>query len=648
MDDTETERSVHAPLTPERLQALVHLTHDTIMVRDLCDRIVFWNRGAELRYGWTSQEARGRIIHELLETTFPATLDTIRQQLLAVGHWEGELQHSLRSGERITVSTRWALERDAQGEPCGILEINNDITARKQAEAALQQSEQRLRLAMRAARLLTWNWTRERGALEWEGNQELLAALRDRDGDIARPQALIHRIHPDDREFVQAAVRGSAVEAGYADVEFRLLTEGGKSRWWALHGRAEQNAQGVLTSATGVLRDITERRALQEQLLAAQRLEAVGRLAGGVAHDFNNLLTAILGLTEMAMMADATPTEVSESLGGIENAARRAASLTQQLLGFARKQMIAPRALDLDAELDRAQQLLRRLLPTNVSLTTVSAATWPVRLDPGQYEQMLMNLAINARDAMPQGGHLTIELSNVQVDAQFAARFPEVAVGDYVATVVSDTGSGMDAQVRDHAFEPFFTTKGAGTGLGLATCYGIVKQNRGTIWIDSQPGHGTQVNVYFPRAHEESIVPSEPSKPPESAIPDGLRGRTVLVVDDEEGVRRIAAAALRRAACTVLEASHGEEAVSIAGRYEGPIDLVLSDVTMPGLQLSDLVARLRAERDSLRFLFMSGYSENAIAHQGLLLPGVAFVGKPFTMDRLLNAAAAALREPEHS
>jgi CheY-like chemotaxis protein len=249
---------------------------------------------------------------------------------------------------------------------------------------------------------------------------------------------------------------------------------------------------------------------------------------------------------------------------------------------------------------------------------------------------------------MPQGGRLTIELSNVQVDAGYAARFPEVAIGDYVATVVSDNGFGMDDQTRDHAFEPFLNTKGAGTGLGLATCYGIVKQNRGYIWIESQPGRGTKVHVYLPRANGDTVVPPASTAPPDSTVPSGLSGRTVLVVDDEEGVRKIAAGVLRRAGCTVLEASHGEEAVSIAGRYEGLIDLVLSDVTMPGLKLSDLVGRLRAERRSVRFLFMSGYSENAIAQHDLRSPGVAFVGKPFTSERLLNAAATALNEPDHS
>jgi CheY-like chemotaxis protein len=362
-------------------------------------------------------------------------------------------------------------------------------------------------------------------------------------------------------------------------------------------------------------------------------MEAVGQLAGGVAHDFNNLLTIIKVHAELLLDGVGPENPMHEDLQEIQKAGARAASLTRQLLAFSRKQLLQPRVLDLNAILAGLEPMLRRLISEDIRLVTRPAPELGrVSADAGQIEQVLVNLAVNARDAMPDGGTVTIETSDVELDAEFGRRRgANVPPGRYVRLAVSDTGVGMDESTRSRIFEPFFTTKevGKGTGLGLSTVYGIVKQSNGFIWVSSRPGEGTTFEVHLPRVGEPA--PEEGSAP---TIPAAAGSETVLLVEDEESVRSLARRILERQGYTVLEARHGQEALRAAAEHAGTIDLAMTDVVMPEMSGSELAHRLEAMRPGVRVLYMSGYTDDEIIRRGVLGPGMAFLEKPFTANSL--------------
>ncbi len=382
----------------------------------------------------------------------------------------------------------------------------------------------------------------------------------------------------------------------------------------------------------------------QDQLRQAQKMEAVGRLAGGVAHDFNNLLTAIMGYSDLLMSGLAEGDPRRGDLEQIKHAADRAASLTRQLLAFSRRQVLQPRVLDLNAVVGSIEKMLQRLIGEDIDLVTVlDPALGRVKADPGQLEQILMNLAVNARDAMPQGGKLTIETTNVELDGAYAGQHVAVRPGSYVMMAVSDTGCGMDAETRSHLFEPFFTTKevGKGTGLGLATVYGIVKQSGGSIWAYSEPGRGATFKIYLPR-FEESAGAQVVVAPPAKSVGGS---ETILLVEDDEAVRSLAGDVLQRHGYTVLEARHGAEALVISERHAGPIALMLTDVVMPGKRGHEVAGQLAAGRPDMKVLYMSGYTDNGIVHQGVLDAGMAFLAKPFTPSALARKVREVLDAP---
>ncbi len=391
--------------------------------------------------------------------------------------------------------------------------------------------------------------------------------------------------------------------------------------------------------------DITERRQLEEQLRQAGKMEAVGQLAGGVAHDFNNILTAILGYADLLAADLPAGDRRLEDVEEIRKAAHRAAALTRQLLAFSRKQVLEPRVLGLNALVDSMDKMLRPILGENVELHTApSADLHAVRADPNQVEQVILNLAINARDAMPKGGKLTIETANVELDAEYAARHATVVPGRYVMLAVSDTGTGMDAITQKRIFEPFFTTKdpGRGTGLGLSTVYGIVKQSGGTIWVYSEVGKGTTFKIYFPAVD----APAEDLRLA-AAPAHALAGvETILLVEDDEQLLHLAQRALEAKGYTVLAADRGAGALEIARQHEGPIHLLLTDVTIPDMDGRTLAASLRAERGrELRLLYMSGYADQAIVHHGVLDASVAYLPKPFTTDAIARRVREVLDAP---
>jgi hypothetical protein len=384
-----------------------------------------------------------------------------------------------------------------------------------------------------------------------------------------------------------------------------------------------------------VFKDITERRRLEEQYRQSQKLEAVGRLAGGIAHDFNNLLTVISGYSDLLAANPSLDHRAKEAVGEVQRAAERAIAVTRQLLAFGRKQMLKPRALDLNGVITEINKLIRRLIGEDIALTThLAPGLLPVTADPGQLEQVILNLAVNARDAMPQGGGLTITTSNVVMTAAAAASQPGLQPGRYALLTVTDTGCGMDEETRARIFEPFFTTKepGRGTGLGLATVYGIVVQSGGHIDVQSATGRGTTFRILWPQAEGPAAAPEKPAAPAEAAVRGG--SETVLLVEDEDAVRGLAARVLADFGYRVLQACDGAEALRLAQQDGQSLHLMVTDVVMPGISGLELARRLGPERPAMKVLFISGYTDDAIVRKGVLGPDAAFLQKPFTPEVL--------------
>ena len=391
----------------------------------------------------------------------------------------------------------------------------------------------------------------------------------------------------------------------------------------------------------GTVVDVTERYSLEEQLRQSQKMEAIGRLAGGVAHDFNNLLTVIEGYTELLLDSHPKDDPRRPDIEEIRRAADRAGALTRQLLAFSRQQVLAPKVLDLNTVIVSMKDLLRRLLGESVELTTrLAPSLGHVTADPGQIEQVVMNLAINARDAMPRGGKLTIETANVELDEAYAREHPTITPGSYVLLAVADNGHGMDAETQARIFEPFFTTKqmGKGTGLGLSTVYGIVKQSGGEVWVYSEVGVGSTFKVYLPRVQAEGQA-----RATEPAASGTVRGdETILLVEDESGVRALVQKFLERAGYKVLTAGSGDDALALLAQHSGPLHLLLTDVVLTRMSGSELARRVTELRPQTRVLYMSGYTDDAIVHHGVLTADADFVQKPFTADALARKVRSIL------
>jgi PAS domain S-box-containing protein len=438
---------------------------------------------------------------------------------------------------------------------------------------------------------------------------------------------------PDSDRAVVADLR-AAIQQGHAKVvEILNYRKDGTTFWNLLSVTPVLDDEGKITHFVGVQRDVTESKLVAEQLRQSQKMEAIGRLAGGVAHDFNNILTIMLGNTELALEDLDANRDCRDLLQEILQAGRRAAGLTRQLLAFSRRQVLEPRVLDLNAIVTESQKMLKRLIGEDILLSTsLHPHLRKIKADPVQLEQILLNMTVNARDAMPKGGKLIIETDNVDLDPSHVLTAGEIRPGPYVMLVISDTGAGMNEAIKSRIFEPFFTTKerGRGTGLGLATVYGIVQQSGGYIWVYSEPNHGTTFKIFLPEHAAAGAAPARKAAPRSE-----LRGNeTLMIVEDERQVCAIARRMLEAQGYRVLEASSGQEALALVRDFAEPIDLLITDVIMPGMSGKELADAFIAARPKARVLFISGYTDNTILEHGVLEEGVAFVQKPFSQESL--------------
>jgi two-component system cell cycle sensor histidine kinase/response regulator CckA len=518
-----------------------------------------------------------------------------------------------------------------------ILCFVRDITERKQAEKALLESEKRFRELFDYAPV-GYHEVNRGGIITRVNRTEAELLGYSIDEMIGRPIWDFIAEEENVKEIFFDKISGKippnpAYERRYKKKDGTLLI--------AMAGdRLLRNEKGEITGIRVTVQDITELKkkeqeilSLQEQLRQAQKMEAIGRLAGGVAHDFNNILSVIKGNCQLSLLDLREGDPLYTNLKEIERSADRAADLTRQLLAFSRKQMMEMRVVDLNEVVKGLEKMLKRIIGEDIELVSyLSEGLWRVRVDPSQMEQAIINIVVNARDAMPQGGKLTIETANVELDEEYARRHIAVKPGSYVMLSISDTGVGMTKEVQERIFEPFFTTKemGRGTGLGLSTVYGIVKQSGGNIWVYSEVGRGSTFKIYLPRVEEalEEGVREEVI----GEIPRG--SETILVVEDEEVVRKLAVRLLKRQGYKVLEAPDGGQAFILCEKYQDPIHLILTDVVMPGMSGRELVERLQRIHPEMKALYMSGYTDNVILHHGILEQGLAFIQKPFTLEIL--------------
>jgi PAS domain S-box-containing protein len=540
-----------------------------------------------------------------------------------------EFEAYRKDGEKIWLSLNRRSVRDENGAELYREGSVEDITERMRAAEELRVSEKRYRDLVENARDLIYSH-------DLEGNYTSINKAGEQITGYTREESLsmniAQTVAPEYLEKARRMIVGKLTGEEVTAYELEIIAKDGRRIPVEVNTRLVYQA-GVPCGVQGIARDITDRRELEDQLRQSQKLEAVGQLAGGVAHDFNNMLTVINGYSDLLLRGLGQDDPMHSKVEEIKKAGERASSLTRQLLAFSRKQVLQPKVLQLRSVVADVDKMLRRLIGEDIDLLTVLAPELgSIKADPGQIEQVVMNLAVNARDAMPQGGKLTIEAENVYLDGEYVSHHITAAPGPYVMLAVSDTGVGMDEKTKARIFEPFFTTKevGRGTGLGLSTVYGIVKQSGGNIWVYSEVGKGTTFKIYLPRV--DGVVDSDSTRNATAELPRGHE--TVLLAEDEEQVRRMTRTILEMNGYRVLEASSGDEALATYKQHEGRIDLVITDVVMPQMSGRELAQSLEALRPGIKVLYVSGYTDDAIVRHGLLDAGIAFIQKPFTPEAL--------------
>jgi len=514
-------------------------------------------------------------------------------------------------------------------------QLREEVERRVHAQEALERSNERFEVASSAANTVIYESELGVDRITWtRGMTEVLGYPL---AEVPNTRAWwMEHIHPDDRPRTLMELQQALNDQADFFLEYRFREHGGRYVNVWDKGRVVRDGHGLPVRLIGALVDITERKRLEDQLRQAQKMEAIGRLAGGVAHDFNNLLTVIQGYSELLARDVGNPERAAAHIEEIKKGANRAASLTRQLLAFSRRQVLAPEVLDLYAVVAHMGNMLDRILGADIDLKILpSEQPHRVRADRGQIEQVVMNLAVNARDAMPHGGALELECSSIELDADYARGAVKIVPGRYAMLNVRDTGVGMDAETMAHVFEPFFTTKeaGRGTGLGLATVYGIVKQSGGYVWVSSEPGAGTTFTIQLPEVTEQMAEKLEKSST--AAVSSG-GSEKVLLVEDEAPVRKLVHQVLRDAGYSVQQAASGPEALKLAASQTEPIELLITDVVMPQMSGRELAQELTKRFPQLKVLFVSGYTGDAVMERGMLDPGAAFLQKPFNSEALLR------------
>ncbi len=632
-----------------------------ILVRNFPNGAVFlFDRDLRLRiadgttlklYGFAPEKLEGQIISEV----FPA-----EQAMFLIEKYRAVLEGK-EFNEEMTVAGRTYFNqfqpvRDGQGQIYAGVIVSYDISERKQIEENLRLSEERYRSVSMLTSDYVWAATFLPDGppqLDWStGALETITGYTQLEIDgLGGWPAILHPDHlPELAEGMTAIFKGEASVG-----EFKLIRKDKTLRWVRFYSqpRWDDTHQRVI-GLIGATQDITDRKNAEvalkkseEELRQAQKMEAIGRLAGGMAHDFNNLLTVIFGHTDLALQAIAPDSPLRDELIGIQQSGERAAQLIRQLLAFSRRQILQPSRLSLNSAVENMDTLLRRLIGEDVELIIrLDPTLKPVYADPGQVEQVVMNLVVNARDAMPRGGQILVETGTLSLDTAYPSQPATIPPGAYSVLTVSDTGSGMSSDTLAQIFEPFFTTKGvgAGTGLGLAMVYGIIKQSEGHISVYSEPDLGTTFKLYLPQAAsaEPEILLATASHPP-LAVHSG--SETILVVEDELQVRELIAKVLTRCGYKVLQANGITEALKIYQQHSSTIGMVLTDIVMPGQSGQELVAQLKLMQPNLKILYMSGYSDRLAIYRGMLEPGVAFLQKPFTPETLLLKIREILNRP---
>lgn len=599
------------------------------------------------------EQAWGATCRSLYERPF-SFLDPVpvedRERVMAYiarvqqGEDAGEVEYRV---VRPDGDVRWMLThaspvRNEAGEVYRISGAALDITQRKRAEDALRESEQRARTLFETVNLIVLG-------LDASGDVDYVNPFLLKTMGYAAEEVLGKRwfefLPPAQRPGMQGVFSELLERDFHPHYENPIVTKTGEQRMVAWNNTVLRDPQGRPIGTLSIGEDITERNQLETQLRQAQKMEAIGRLAGGVAHDFNNVLTAIFGYADLVMEDLPADSTSREDLEEVRKAAQRASTLTKQLLAFSRQQVLAPAVLSLNELVEDIDKMLRRLIGEDVELSLkLTESVGNVRADPGQIQQVLMNLVVNARDAMPTGGRLLIETANADLTEEYAEQHRPVIPGTYVMLAVTDTGTGMTPEIVGRIFEPFFTTKekGKGTGLGLSTVYGIVKQSNGYIWVYSEPGRGTTFKVYLPRVD----APADARGP--ARVAGSLAGNeTVLLAEDDESLRRLVKGLLEKLGYRVLEAENAAHALALAESHDGPIHLLVSDVVMPGASGRELARRLAESRAETKVLYMSGYTDDAIVHHGMLEPGLNFLQKPFTPAALARKVREVLDATPH-
>lgn len=645
----EEERLSHLHLlesNERRYREIFENVSDVIFLLDVTEDGRFLHAGAnpaaERALGATAAETRGKTLAELLSPANAADLTRECQRCVDTGTALEYIQSGLSSFAKgyLYLRTKLLPIRDGEGRIYRIVGITEDITARQQIEELRHKQEQEFRALVENSPDFIGRYDREarvvyvNPALERLFSRPMVELVGKTAVDISPGVKGAQYFH----SMVQGALStGLPVETEIAVAD----AAGQKPFYHHLRFIPERDAKGETTSVLFIGRDITpqkEAEIMQAQLGArlrqSQKLESIGQLASGVAHDFNNLLTVILGYTELLKYKIASDEGAQRDLEQIHRASERAATLTRQLLAFSRQQMLTPVVLDLNALITDLHKMVGRLIREDIVLSVVlQPELCPIKADPSQIEQVLMNLIVNAHDAMPTGGQLTIETKNIYLDEQYAQTHFEVAVGSYVMVSVTDTGQGMDKATQARIFEPFFTTKeqGRGTGLGLATVYGIIKQSGGDISVYSEPGHGTTFKIYLPVTADTAVTP-----PPFSTSPARFHENTetILMVEDDDLVYGLVQRTLKEVGYTLMEARTGSEGLSIARQHQGKIDLLLTDVVMPQMSGRELAGQLQTIHPEMKVLFMSGYTNDVVVRHGLLTTKNEFLPKPFSSGQL--------------